>query len=1125
MKTLFNDGWNFCKIAPGGQPEEFRPVHIPHDWLINNAHDLYESSDGHYRKSWDFGDITGRSIRLYFEGVYMDCTVYVNGAPAFDWKYGYTSFEADITRFLHSGVNEIGVLVRHMSPNTRWYSGAGIFRDVWLINSPESRLVTDGVYFHAEKKGGAWQCELNAETLCADGMDVRFQLRNGDKLLYSGEYPAQPLTAASFLLNDVDPGDIWDIASPNLLTLETTLLENGAEIDSITQKTGLRDIRFDPDEGFFLNGRHVKLNGVCLHHDLGCLGAAFNKSAARRQLQSMLEMGVNAVRTSHNPPAVGFMELCDELGILVDSEAFDMWERPKTEYDYARFFDEWYERDVASWVRRDRNHPSVIMWSIGNEIYDQHVSPRGCEVTKLLHAAVRKHDPLGNAPTTHGSNYMPWEGGQRCAEELDIVGYNYGESLYAEHHASHPDWRIYGSETTAGVKSRGVYHFPRAAAFLTHEDLQCSSLGNCRAGVSADMPQKIIRINRDCDYCAGMFIWTGSDYIGEPSPYSTKNAYYGSIDTAGLKKDSFWLYKAAWGGEPVLHLMPYWDFNEGQLIDVVAYTNLSEVELFLNGRSLGRRVPEDFTAAWQVRYEPGELRACGRAASGETLEAVKRSFGDSAAVVLECCRNAVTANGEDIAVVEISTVDREGNPVENARDRVRIEVEGGRLVGYDNGDSTDYDSYKSAERKLFSGKAAAYIAPGVSAGDIVVRASAEGLRGAELVIKALSAAPGEFREGVCVIENITEIVDEVRVPVRKIELTRSTGEELTPDCPECRITARVFPANAGYGELVWSVVTNSGIPTNIASVAAEGNNATITALGDGAFRLRCSCNNGKPQAEVISEYEFTAEGFGQACFDPYKFLPACHYTDSLAVMDEVSQGGVNIKADSNIVGFTKVDFGKYGTDSFLIRVINWHKDDPFGFRLWLGKPGESGSVRLGEFTYQANFIWQTYQDNSYTLPENLTGVQDIFFEFDKTDMRIDFGGFQFQPKLKAYELLNAADCDLVHGDSYKISGGAITDIGNNVFIDFEDMDLTRGTSEVRLTGLTRHDNDSIHLHFADETGVVHTEIIEFPHSEEYITVSAKLPPLHGRMTVKLMFLPGCDFDFESIQILPSEDGQ
>ena len=344
-------------------------------------------------------------------------------------------------------------------------------------------------------------------------------------------------------------------------------------VSEIAAKTGLeKQVVLTVVEGMMdtiktsmINGNEVFLRGF---------GSFIIKHRTEKTARN-ISKNTTIIIPAHNipafKPAKEFMELCDEMGILVNSEAFDMWERPKTEFDYARFFDEWYEKDVTSWVCRDRNHPSLIMWSVGNEIYDTHVSPRGCEVAKMLHAAVRKSDPRGNAPTTIGSNYMPWEGAQNCAKEVDLAGYNYGEKLYPEHHESYPHWKIYGSETTSGVKSRGVYHFPRDCAFMTHNDLQCSSLGNCRAGASADTAQKIIAINRDTDYCAGMYIWTGTDYIGEPSPYSTKNAYFGSVDTAGLKKDSFYLYQAAWTDKTVLHIMPYWDFNDGQLIDVVAY--------------------------------------------------------------------------------------------------------------------------------------------------------------------------------------------------------------------------------------------------------------------------------------------------------------------------------------------------------------------------------------------------------------------------------------------------------------------------------------------------------------------------------------------------------------------------
>ncbi len=1119
MKVLFNDGWSFCKCSSPTEQAEYAPIHLPHDWLIYNVKDLYETSYGRYKKVYDFGKISGKSIRLYFEGVYMNCTVYVNGAVCKEWRYGYTSFEAELTDYLHDGENEITVLVRHEAPNSRWYSGAGIFRDVYLYVTDTAHIVTDGVYFHAEK-GDGWNCHVTADTANAEGLDVEIALRSDGAELYKGTYKAEMTVTADFTLNNIGQEHIWDIASPNLLSLSVRLIKDGATIDESVCRVGLRSIEYRPDSGFYLNGRHIKLNGVCLHHDLGCVGAAFNKSMARRQLLKMKEMGANAVRTSHNPPASAFMDLCDELGILVDSELFDMWERPKTEYDYARFFGEWYEKDVAAWICRDRNHPSVIMWSVGNEIYDTHVSPRGCEVAKMLNAAVRKHDPLINAPTTIGSNYMPWQGAQNCAEQVDLAGYNYGEELYEKHHVEHPDWRIYGSETTSGVKSRGVYHFPLSSCFMTHDDLQCSSLGNCKAGAGAKTAQKVIADNRDIDVCAGMFIWTGADYIGEPSPYSTKNAYYGNIDTAGLKKDSFYLYQAAWSGKNVLHLMPYWDFNEGQLIDVVAYTNLKEVELFVNGRSVGKKAVSEYTAAWQVPYEKGEIRVTGVTDSGEVLSDVKHSFSDSARIVLSPERTSILADGEDIAAIVISTVDKDGYPVENARDRVSIKVTGGRLVGFDNGDSTDYDEYKSVSRRLFSGKAVAFVASSGKAGEITVTASAKGLPDESVTITAL---PAEVRQGVCLSENVTFSPDITETPLRKIELIRKGDVVLSPDRPTCEVSARLYPENADYTTLTWSAVTDSGIATNLGEVSVSGNTVTVKALGDGAFRLSCRCDNGKGQPEVISELEFCAEGFGRPCLDPYEFQPGCLYSYSLKPMDEVQRGGVNIKRDNNIVGFLKTDFGKYGSDKFSISVINWHSNAPFKFRLWAGKPYEDGSERLGEFTYQADFIWQTYIENSYTLDKRITGLKDIYFEFDKCDLRIDFGGFCFEPKLKAYELIPAADCDTLHGDTFVKENNSINKIGNNVFIDYEDMDFVKGCSKITVNGRTRHDNDSIHVYFQSDSGEEIKQIIEFPFSEEAISVSCPLPDMRGKYTVRFAFLPGCDFDFNSFVITAGDE--
>ncbi|MDE6746351.1 MAG: hypothetical protein K2J72_06895, partial [Oscillospiraceae bacterium] len=360
MKILFNNGWEFKKTdvdLPLGQVggDGWTRVDIPHDWLIHQAKDLYETSAGWYRKSFM---VNGKAVRIVrFEGVYMDTAVWVNGKLAGEWKYGYSTFEFDITSLLNDGKNEIVVKVSHRSPNSRWYSGAGIFRNVWLLEHSGAYLKSDGIYF-SEKQDGqnadVRNIKLSAESVDGDSVEYVISDAEGKILLSAKGKPNEEIAVSA------ENPKLWDIASPYLYTLETNLYEGGNVTDSQSCKVGFRTIEFKADSGFWLNGKNIKLNGVCLHHDLGALGAAVNRTALRRQLSSMKEMGANAVRTSHNMPAVELMELCDEMGILVDSEAFDMWELKKTDYDYARFFDEWYVRDVASWVCRDRNHPSVI---------------------------------------------------------------------------------------------------------------------------------------------------------------------------------------------------------------------------------------------------------------------------------------------------------------------------------------------------------------------------------------------------------------------------------------------------------------------------------------------------------------------------------------------------------------------------------------------------------------------------------------------------------------------------------------------------------------------------------------------------------------------------------------------
>lgn len=1185
MRRLFNNGWSFqktkteCTFEDAVNAGGWERVDIPHDWLIYQTKDLYETSTGWYRKSF-FAEDVGKTRILRFEGVYMDTTVYVGGIAAGEWKYGYSTFEVDITRLLREGENEIVVRVDHRAPNSRWYSGAGIYRNCYLLEHAGAYLKSDSVYFHAELSGEKWDVRLLCEAAEGEGIcgpDVRGgTVSEGEQNTLTVRYIASDSAGNLLFSAEGRPGTevrtavenpvLWDIEDPQLYTLETVLYCDGSRADEQRCRIGFRTIAFLPDSGFWLNGKNVKIHGVCLHHDLGALGAAVNRTALRRQLLSMKEMGANAVRTSHNMPASELMELCDELGILVDSEAFDMWELSKTEYDYARFFKEWYQKDVASWVRRDRNHPSVIMWSVGNEIYDTHASARGEEVTKALCTEVKKHDPWQNAYTTIGSNYIEWEGAQRCARHIELVGYNYGEALYQGHHERFPEWCIYGSETAARVQSRGIYHFPKAAAYITHDDLQCSSLENCRAGISERTAQTSIIADRDTPFCAGQFIWTGSDYIGEPSPYATKNAYFGQIDTAGFCKDSYYLYQAAWTDQPVLHILPYWDFNDGQLIDVMAYTNQPCVELFLNGESMGKKdIGSGYSADWQITYQKGTLRVAAYDNNGVmTAEDETASFGETASLVLSPDKERLKADGEDLIFLTISAHSAEGVFVANAKNRVNVSVSGaGRLVGLDSGDSTDYDEYKGTSKRLFGGKLLAVIAGKQDEGEILVRVASPGLPDAEVALFAERAALPEgasdaFMENVptgsttgdvepsescreCDAEQQegNPICKAEDIPIRKIELT-ARRQIFDAAHVQTEVEAVVFPPDAAY-EIEWAAVTQTGVETNIAKVVPvedgctgapdEGicgavqaaskpgsRRALVRVCGDGVFRLRCYSKNGKPDPDVISELEMEVTGLGSAVIDPYGALvKASLYNLCREMLDEVSEGGV--KAGENrqrIVGFRNVSFGRAGSDRFRINVIHWHCNDPFSFSLWSGMPDEEGSEKLGDFTYQADFVWQTYISNSYRLEKKLKGMKDLCFVFEAAPQRVYFGGFAFEGEEEAYAEISACEYSGIHGDHYAVEQSAVRHIGNNVFMEFDGLDFTRGITSVTIKGKTHHAHDSVHMRVVGEWGEK-KEILEFSHTEEEAEIAFPVQIPAGRADVKFDFLPGCDFDLVSFR--------
>ncbi|MGN1148503.1 MAG: glycoside hydrolase family 2 TIM barrel-domain containing protein [Lachnospiraceae bacterium] len=1161
-KRLFNDNWEFVKTPYGTGIEElsdwekgFQRVDIPHDWLVHDTRNLYETGTGWYRKRFEVTGADGYNRLLRFDGVYMDSRVYVNGQLAGEWKYGYSTFEFDITKYLHAGENMIMVRVDHHEPNSRWYSGAGIYRNVWLKTVPETYLASDGIYVTTKRQGQIFVVEIEAELAgrMNDGRtDNAAQLKG-----YAGCFATVRVSFEGNVVKEgrlereegsnllkgmlrVENPKIWDAEDPNLYQLEVEL-DNG---DKDTVTFGFREFTFDPEQGFVANGRRVKLHGVCEHHDLGCLGAAFNKAAMRRKMVTLKKMGVNAIRTSHNMPAPELMELADEMGFYIDSEAFDMWMEPKTEYDYARFFDEWAEIDVASWIRRDRNHPSVIMWSIGNEIHDTH-NPEGLGLTKRLKKAVEEHDPKKNARVTIGSNYMPWQGAQNCADIVKLAGYNYAEIHYDNHHAAHPDWIIYGSETSSIVQSRGVYHFPLAQSILTEEDEQCSAFGNSRPSWAAKSVEYCICVDRDRDYAAGQFLWTGHDYIGEPTPYKTKNSYFGQIDTAGFPKDTYYMYQAEWTHykkAPMIYLMPYWDFNPGQLIDIRVCSNAPVVEVFVNEKSLGKKEIDhvhgtDLFPSFQVPYEPGCIRAVAYDEKGNVIaEDSHKSFGDSAKITLKADKAWMKADGQDLIFVEIGMEDAEGNPVENAMDYVEVDVSGaGRLVGLDNGDSTDYDQYKGTCRKLFNGKLLAVIAaktePGpvsITVRDIGVK---EDIEPAKLLVQAVAT---EVPEGVSAIEEnkdeplVTGKPD--MIPVRKIELVSEDGQVFSENKTDIVVKAYLYPADATDKEVVFSVVNDAGITSNLAEVeilpaeengsgSTDGNQAVrcrVHAKGDGAFRLRAAVKNGTDKVKLLSQLEFSVSGLGEAYLDPYGFIAGALYNYSVGDVGGFSEKSVaSAQEGISIIGYKGLDFGEYGSDEITLPIFT-QSGDPHYLQIWEGIPEEEGSEMLADVVYQKPSIWDVYQPETYKLKRRIKGIATLCFVIK--DQRYFIKGFSFTKPEKAYEKLYATEYNNLYGDTFTVKEDAVEGIGNNVSLEYENMDFgEKGFTQITICGRTKLPANSIHIRFFAESGEAVNQLVEFPHSEEYTEVTFPLQSITGKNKVIFVFLPGCDFDFKWFQ--------
>ncbi len=1110
MQRLLNDGWSFVKLPAGSSQEDaleaaWEEVSLPHDFLIAQHENLYETADGWYRRELQVEQRDADKVWLIrFDGVYMDCDVLLNGEIVCTHRYGYTAFDADLTGYIHPGENVLMVHIRHRSPNSRWYSGAGIYRDVNLHVLEKRYMPLDGTYVTMAHEGDTWTVNIETELIGPGNMQPVHCLCDAD-----GHTVAQCQgTSASMVL---ETPRLWSLEDPFCYQLVTTLGQQ-----EIRQNVGFRDIAYDADEGLFLNGKHVKLHGVCLHHDLGALGAAFHEKAARRQLEAMQRMGVNALRTSHNPPAQKLMDLCDEMGLLVVDEAFDMWERPKTTYDYARFFGDCVEADVASWVRRDRNHPCLLMWSIGNEILDTHVDQRGQEVTAMLHRLVRLHDPKGNAKVTIGSNFMPWEGAQKCAGLVETVGYNYGEKYYAAHHEAHPEWIIYGSETASALSSRGVYRFPASAPILSDEDLQCSSLGNSTSSWGTRDMRHCLVDDLNTPYSLGQFLWSGIDYIGEPTPYHTRSCYFGMMDTAVFPKEYWYLCKGIWTDEPMAHIGVHWDWNPGQMIDVAVMTTGVACELLLNGQSLGvkqvdRRDAENCLPIWHVAFQPGELRARAYDANGILLaEDVCHTPGDSRQIVLSAQDETLLADGQDMTFVTISMADGQGHPVENAVDRVHVQVEGGVLLGLDNGDSTDLEGYKSSTRRLFGGKLLAIIGAPDTPGTVRVTVTSPGKEPTTLEIAA-KQTNGRLGSATHRPYDTTDMPRDV--PVRKIELTPMGSRNLNADQTSVSFRVRCLPEEADQQPISYRITTDKGIDSPCAVVEVENGVVTVHGKGDGLVYLRASCCNGYNHPRVISQQEINISGLGMPNLNPYGFISAGLYTLSDGDISSGNEQGVSFSRDGySMVGFEQVDFGPVGSDEIELPIFALD-GKMYEITVWLGDPRNGGQV-LAVLAYQKPCRWNVYQPQTYKLPCMLKGVQTICFSMKE---KVHLKGFTFTRQSRAWQKLSALEADTVYGDSFRRGDVGIMDIGNNVSLVFAGMDFgTANHARLTLEGATPLETNPVTIRFENEQGETLTTLAQFrgggPTCQTF-----DVDVLGGVCTISLVFLPGSRFDFFGFQ--------
>jgi beta-galactosidase len=771
----FNNNWQFILNADSAAVfnnlvNNWRNLNLPHDWSIENDFSkeapatnqggALPGGTGWYKKMFILPEnAKNKLVEISFDGVYKNSEVWINNHYLGKRPNGYVNFAYDLTTFLKPYPLQNTLIVKadnSLQPNSRWYTGGGIYRDVYLyvydfIHFEKNRLVVTTPYI--SESNATLQIKAKATFNSYRIFNIKTTITSpGGKIVYSKKEKISTENNTIDQLIKIDKPELWDMENPYLYKVKLELSgTNNIVFDAIESTFGIRSFFFDKDYGFFLNNKALKIQGVCLHHDLGALGAAFNKTAAERQLQLLKEMGCNAIRFSHNPPAATMLDLCDTMGFLVIDEAFDMWNKKKNKYDYARDFKNWHQPDLEAMVYRDRNHPSVFMWSIGNEIREQFDSS-AIELTKELVALVKNIDgtrPVMSAltETNAAKNYIAQ------ANALDVLGFNYKDFDYEKLPKEFPGHKFLATETASALTTRGVYipmgdslhiwppDYQAEKNFISgNKDYTCSSYDNTFAywGNTHERSWLAVKKNK---HLAGAFVWSGFDYLGEPVPYPypARSSYFGIIDLAGFPKDIYYMYQSEWTKKPVLHLFPHWNWEPGKLIDIWVYYNMAdEVELFLNGKSLGLRSKkgDELHVQWKIRFVPGTLKAVSRKNGKIVLTKEIKTAGEAYQIVLTANSQYLESNGKDLVFVTATIVDKNGILVPEAGNTIRFSMNGNAiLLATDNGYQADTVNFKRAERFAWKGMALAIIQSTQKKGNSTLIAKSPGLVSGTIAFK------------------------------------------------------------------------------------------------------------------------------------------------------------------------------------------------------------------------------------------------------------------------------------------------------------------------------------------------------------------------------------------------------